>query len=117
MSNQAVCLWKFHIDTYYAYVGGLFLATREEVQAVLGQRLSICDAMGKYGDVTETLMPCHFEFVTDDKSVIATIAHVLPVGYDPLEHVHFYCHDCGEYFSDDEYDSNLGLCEICSAKP
>ena len=116
MNDKTVCLWKFYIDTQYSYVGGLFLATHDEIRTAIGQQIHICDAMGKHGEFTEQLQSFHFEFVTADQTIIDAIQHILPVGYDPLEYVRHYCPECGTYFSADEFDFDNRVCQYCSEK-
>lgn len=116
MTDQTICLWKFYIDTYYAYVGGLFLATKAEIDAAIGQYIYINDAMGKHGEFTNQLLPEHIEFVTSDEEIIGALQHVLPIGYDPLEHLEFYCPECGTNYPEDDFDRERGVCIFCSKK-
>lgn len=99
--NEHKVLWKFHKDTYYAYIGGLFIATREELARALGQQVFISEGMGKYGDCEFILTDDLLEFVSDDPDVISIIEPHLPIGYDPLEHMTYLCSSCGIYCEED----------------
>lgn len=48
-------LWKFKWDSDYAFIGGLFVATDEEVQSLIGKEIYIGEYEGKYSDVYGTV--------------------------------------------------------------
>lgn len=109
-------LWKFYRFDDYGYVGGLFIATQDEVEACLGQRVFLSEACGKYGDREFILTRNMLQLVSKDPLMIHELELYLPVGYNPLEHITWLCTSCGDYCEPSFFDRESRCCLECAAR-
>lgn len=77
-------LWKFEWAGGYSFIGGLFKATDEEVESLIGKRISLGEADGKYSDVYGTVERGEIQLVSDNPVVVEAIPNF---GYNPLEYL------------------------------
>lgn len=75
-------LWKFEWYCDYAFIGGLFLATDEEIKNLIGKEIYLGEYEGKHSEVYGTVEEEDITFVTDDPYIIKTVG---TFGIDPLE--------------------------------
>lgn len=74
-------LWKFKWDSDYAFIGGLFVATDEEVQSLIGKEIYIGEYEGKYSDVYGTVEEDEITLVSDNPIVVESVGDF---GINPL---------------------------------
>lgn len=74
-------LWKFEWDSDYAFIGGLFVATDEEVQSLIGKEIYIGEYEGKHSDVYGTVEEDEITLVSDNPIVVESVGGF---GINPL---------------------------------
>lgn len=75
-------LWKIEWDTGYGCLNGLFLATDQEIESLIGTVLHFYEENGKHSEIEWIVEDGEIELFSDDEHVIS---HVKPFGYDPFE--------------------------------
>lgn len=78
-------LWKFKWYSSYSFIGGLFKATDEEVENLIGKTVSLGEADGKYSEVYGTVERDDIQLVSDNPVVVEAIPNF---GYNPLEYLY-----------------------------
>lgn len=78
-------LWKFdgNNSARYAFIGGFFVATDEEVKNLIGKEIYFGEIEGKYSDVRWTIEESEISLVSDSPEIVALIGDF---GINPLEH-------------------------------
>jgi hypothetical protein len=103
-------LWKFYWDCgRNGHVEGVFIATQEQIDKFVGQRVYFGEILGKHSEVQGVLEAKDLTAITDDKTVISIVKEHLNggIGYNPLEYI--TCeHGCN---LQEEY------CEVCDPDP
>lgn len=66
-------LWKFEWDSDYAFIGGLFVATDEEVQSLIGKEIYIGEYEGKHSEVYGTVEKDEITLVSDNPIVVESV--------------------------------------------
>ena len=79
-----VKLWKFKWDSDYAFIGGIFKATDEEVHGLMGKEICLGEADGKHSCVYGTIEPGEIELISDNPVVVEAVPEF---GYNPLEYL------------------------------
>lgn len=74
-------LWKFEWDSDYAFIGGLFVATDEEVQSLIGKEIYIGEYEGKHSEVYGTVEEDEITLVSDNPIVVESVGDF---GINPL---------------------------------
>lgn len=74
-------LWKFEWDADYAFIGGLFAATDEEVKNLIGKKIFLGEYEGKHSKVYGTIEEDEITLVSDNLVVVETIGDF---GINPL---------------------------------
>ena len=74
-------LWKFEWDADYAFIGGLFTATDEEVNNLIGKEIFLGEYEGKHSEVYGTIEEDEITLVSDNPVVVKTIGEF---GINPL---------------------------------
>lgn len=74
-------LWKFEWDGDYAFIGGLFVATDEEVQSLIGKEIYIGEYEGKHSEVYGTVEEDEITLVSDNPIVVESVGDF---GINPL---------------------------------
>lgn len=93
-------LWSFYWD--YGRSGsldGLFVATEEAVNEVIGQEAYFGEVLGKHSEVYGDLSEGDISKIDISPDAVEEVSRYLGTtwsGFNPLEYVRFYCHDCGE---------------------
>lgn len=77
-------LWKFEWTGGYSFIGGLFRATDEEVENLIGKTIYLGEADGKHSDVYGTVEREEIQLVSDNPVVVDAVPNF---GYNPLEYV------------------------------
>lgn len=75
-------LWKFEWDSCYAFIGGLFVATDEEVKNLIGKEVVFGEYEGKHSKVCGTIENGEITLVSDNPIVVESIGNF---GLNPLE--------------------------------
>ena len=75
-------LWKFQWETDNAFIGGLFCATDEEIENLIGREIYLGEYEGKHSEVYGTVDKEDITLVSDNPVVIEAIGNF---GIDPLE--------------------------------
>lgn len=75
-------LWKFKWDCCYAFVGGLFVATDEEVQNLIGKEIYFGEYEGKHSELSGIIEEGEITLVSDNPVVVEAVGDF---GLNPLE--------------------------------
>lgn len=74
-------LWKFEWDSDYSFIGGLFVATDEEVKNIIGKEVNLIFG-GKYIEAQGTIEEGEITPVSDNPIVVEAVGNF---GLNPLE--------------------------------
>lgn len=77
-------LWKFEWYSNYAFIGGLFAATDEEVQNLIGKEVFFGEYAGKHSEVHRTIEDGEITLVSDNPIVVEAVGNF---GLNPLDFV------------------------------
>ena len=80
-SNLMKKLWKFEWYDDYAFIGGLFCATDEEVKNLIGKHIYLGEYEGKHSEVHGTIDKEDIILVSDNPIVVETVGDF---GINPL---------------------------------
>lgn len=75
-------LWKFEWENYYAFIGGLFAATDEEVKNMIGKEIFLGEYEGKHSEVYGTIEEGEIVLVSDNPVVVEAVGNF---GINPLD--------------------------------
>lgn len=79
------CLWKFSYTYNYGKFDGIFKATIEEIDAIIGRKIIIPNIFNYYDHGIEIEINWYMiELVSDDPIIIKKIPSV---GYNPLDYI------------------------------
>lgn len=82
-------LWKFEWYGEYAFIGGLFVATDEEVKNLIGKQVYFGEYEGKHSEVYGTIEEEEITLVSDNPIVVEAVGNF---GLNPIE----FLNDCME---------------------
>lgn len=76
-------LWKFEWDSDYSFIGGLFTATDDEIENLIGKEIYLGEYEGKHSEVYGTIDKEDITFVSDNPVVIDSIGEfgINPLGF------------------------------------
>lgn len=77
-------LWKFDWSGDYAFIGGLFVATDEEVQNLIGKEIYLGEYEGKHSEVYGTILEGEITLVSDNQIVVEAVGNF---GINPLDFI------------------------------
>ena len=77
-------LWKFEWTGGYSLIGGIFKATDEEVESIIGKHLYLGEVDGKHSDVYGTIERNEITLISDNPIVVEAVP---TFGYDPVEYI------------------------------
>lgn len=77
-------LWKFEWYADYAFIGGIFKATDEEIHNLMGKRVILGEAEGKHSDIYGHIENGDITLISDNPVVVN---EMIEFGYNPLEHL------------------------------
>ncbi len=83
-------LFKFHWDCgRMGDLDGAFVATQEEVDAIIGKEVYFGEILGKHSDIHGDLEKDNFTVLTDDQDFIAKAEKfgLVPMGHHPLAYI------------------------------
>ncbi|PPA87931.1 hypothetical protein C4A76_10670 [Brevibacillus laterosporus] len=84
-------LWKFYWDWGYSGgLAGLFVASENEIQALVGKSVYFGEVAGKHSEVYGTLEQGDFHKISLDSETIEKVVEVLGVswsGFDPRDYL------------------------------
>ena len=75
-------LWKFEWGVEHAFIGGLFVATDEEVKNLIGKQVYFGEYEGKHSDVYGTIEEGEITLVSDNPIVVEAVGDF---GLNPIE--------------------------------
>lgn len=81
-------LYKFYWDCgRQGDLDGLFVATQEEVDNIIGKEVNFGEALGKHSEVYGTVDKDDITLITNSEEVIKIFEeHNISCGYNPLEY-------------------------------
>lgn len=77
-------LWMFEWESNYSFIGGIFKATDEEVENVIGKEIYLGEVDGKYSEVSGTIEREEITLISDDPIVVNAVPNF---GYNPILYV------------------------------
>lgn len=77
-------LWKFEWGYDTSFIGGLFIATDEEVENLIGKEIYLGEFDGKHSEVCGTIEKDEITLVSDNPVVIEAIGNF---GINPLDYL------------------------------
>lgn len=84
-------LVKYNDDFYYGVISGLFICTKDELEALKGRGVDFGSALGKHSEVTTDSAYNYCEIVSEDQDLIHDLVTVFGSnnisGYNPLDYV------------------------------
>ena len=84
-NNPGLCLWRFRWDCGCdGALEGLFKATKEKVQSLIGKEVYFGDALGKHSDVYGIIEEGEIVLLSDDPMIVLN-AEVC--GYNPFDYI------------------------------
>jgi hypothetical protein len=90
-------LWRFYWDCGRSGdVEGLFVATEERVDNLIGQRVDFGEILGKHSEVYGVIDEADIEKIDMDEETIEKVCKILGTnwgGYNPLDYVDDYDED------------------------
>ena len=111
-SNKSECLWKYYVDCgRQGVIEGVFKATKEEVDAAIGQEVYFGEILGKHSEVGGTLEATDIKLITDNP---IEVMNNVESGYNPLDYIQHYCEKCECSYYADEWDFDKGVCYYCA---
>ena len=75
-------LWKFDHCLCYAQCIGVFAATGEEIESIIGKEVSFGEIEGKHSEVCEVIERDDFEVLSEDPAIVND--KNFHFGYNPL---------------------------------
>lgn len=127
-------LYKYSIDGRYGDVSGMFIATPDDVDALIGQTVCFGDILGKHSDVSHTFRRADIVKVKVNDTTILDLAGQITEddivggtttisGVNPFKYIYRYfkCNTCNtsgvEYELDvDEYEGTMtDMCPSCNS--
>jgi len=90
-------LYEFNVDFKRGgSIEGRFLATQNEIEAIIGKYVRFGEILGKHSDISGTIEKDEIRLITDNQEFLKEAEKlnvVLTHGYNPLEY--YTCEDCG----------------------
>ena len=84
-------LFKFHVDCgRMGYLRGSFVATQEEVDGLIGEKVHFGEALGKHSEVSLEMKEEYFSVKTDNQEFLKLAEEIgvdLDSGYNPFEYL------------------------------
>ena len=77
-------LWEMLDGGDYAYTGGLFKATDEEIESLIGKEIYFGEIEGKHSEVVYVMEKDDFKLISDNPAVVAAVPEV---GINPLHYL------------------------------
>lgn len=77
-------LWRFEWYCSYAFIGGLFKATDEEVKNLIGKYIYLEDMAGEYSELYGKVKEDDIDLITDDQYIVDSIPEF---GINPLNYI------------------------------
>jgi len=81
---------------------GMFVATKEDVEASYGKTVMIYEGCGKHSNPTVVLAEDQFKVKSEDPAVVGFVRAGGSTGYDPLEYIHHICDVCDMWSNPEE---------------
>lgn len=102
-------LWSFYWDCGRSGdLDGLFVATEEEINNAIGNRVWFGEALGKHSEVYGDLEEGDIKKINISPEAVEEVSKHLGTtwsGWNPLNYVEYTCDECGESYS--PYDAEI----------
>jgi hypothetical protein len=85
-----VYLWRFYWDARYGCIEGLFTATHEEIDNLLGKDIDFGEVLGKHSEVYGTIEAADIWKLDVDPEIVAEVSKTLGStwsGYNPIKYI------------------------------
>jgi len=108
--NKTYKIFRFYKDFYRnGVLESVFIATQEEVNALIGKHLNLGEVLGKHSEVCFDLKEEDIELVSDNQELITAIdeLNILPIGHNLFSG--YRCDECGDIL--DPLTDTCGYCE------
>lgn len=110
-------LWEFNLDCgRMGYLEGLFVATENEINKIIGKKVYFGEVLGKNSEIYEEIKKNDFKKIDLDSEIVEKVSKILGLnwsGYNPLDYVTYQCNECLDSYRVDEYNLELNLCVYC----
>ena len=104
LEGYDLCLWQFGWDCgRQGEVTGIFKATKNQVENIIGQEVYFGEILGKHSDIYGAIDKGEITLVSDNPAYVLNASES---GYNPFEY--WTCSSCGR-----EINPNTGICEEC----
>jgi hypothetical protein len=118
MSNKY--LWKFNFECgRMGELHGLFVATEEEANNVIGQEAYFGEVLGKHSEIYGTIDRGEIQKVDLDAETVEKVAKILGEtwsGYNPLHYIKYECPICDFSCNYEEFNKKANMCWDCYEK-
>lgn len=112
VEGERLVLWRFYWDCgRQGEVEGLFKATKEEVENVIGKDVDFGEILGKHSEVYGTIEDGDIELVSDNPIEVMSAKEF---GYNPLNYISYTCSKCGCTYSKDDFNVEKDICNYCN---
>jgi hypothetical protein len=112
-------LWRFYWDCgRQGDVEGLFVATEEEINNIIGEEVNFGEILGKHSEVYGTIEEKEEITKLDlDSETVEKVSKILGdtwSGYNPLKYVNYSCEKCDCSYHAGEWDFEKNMCVYCA---
>lgn len=82
-------LVQYKLNCYYGDIEGLFISTKEELEASYGETCKFGEVLGKHSEVSDELSKDSYKILTDKPEEIEMFQRVIGIdfGYNPLDFI------------------------------
>ena len=110
-------LWEFNLDCgRMGYLEGLFIATENEINGIIGKKVYFGEVLGKNSEIYEEIKRNDFKKIDLDSETVEKVSKILGLnwsGYNPLDYATYQSNECLDNYRVDEYNLELNLCVYC----
>jgi hypothetical protein len=110
-------LWKMIFDCGRSgCLEGLFIATQEEIDNLIGSKVYFGEVLGKHSEVYGAIEEGEITKVDLDSEIVEKVSAILGdtwSGYNPLEYINYDCEQCGYSYYKDEFNFEKNMCIYC----
>jgi hypothetical protein len=112
------CLWKFEWDCgRQGDLEGLFVATEQEVQELIGQQVNFGEVLGKHSEIYGDIEEGEITKVDLGSETVEKVTKILGdtwSGYNPLKYIRYTCSECDYSYQGEEFNKEKNMCIYCA---